>query len=120
MKAPIILRADDGLSWWRDAGALERFVELPEIEEGIYTVWDSEGQALDLSPATQDVRKSFLGLRTGSTPEGVITETGRYEPEILHAVIAAHIKDVWKYKGEIPEELCRIVHLLCRLQLVSR
>ena len=119
MKTPIILRADDGLSWWNDAKNLSSFVETPEIEAGTYTIWDADGQILDLSIA-EPAKKTFLGLKFTSGAQGEITETARYEPDVLHAVIANHIQEVWKYKGEIPEDLIAIVHLLCRLQPAFR
>ena len=120
MKSPILLRADDGLSWWSDADSLAAYVESPDIEEGIYTAWDADGQVLILAPAAPVVRKSFSGLRSVSVSPGVISETGCYEPDVLHAVIASHIKDVWSYIEEVPADLCGIVQVLCSLQPAHR
>ena len=120
MKAPIILRADDGISWWKDAASLECYVESPDIEDGIFTVRDTEGQVLNLSPLIPVKRGRLFGLRTVSVSPGVISETGQYESEILHALIAAHIRGVWHYNGHIPEGLPSILELLCRLQPASR
>jgi hypothetical protein len=105
MKSPILLQGDDGLSWWNDANRLARHVESPDIEDGVYTVWDAEGQVLTLTAATPVERRSFFGIHSVSVSPGVIKETGRYEPNILYSVIAFHVKDVCGYKGELPADL---------------
>ena len=110
MKTPILLRADDGLTWWRNSGNLESYVESPDIADGIYSAWDAEGQRLNLEAA----RKSFFGMSTVSN--GVLSDSGSYEPEYLHSVITSHIKDVYDQAGDLPKDLPSVIALLCRLQ----
>lgn len=116
MKTPLILRADDGISLWATASQLEMYVESPDIERGIYTAWDAEGQILQLSPADPVSHGSFLGIRSVSVSCGILTGTGRYDPETPRALIAAHIQGVLNYRGEIPNDLASIVVLLRSLE----
>ena len=121
MKTPIILRADDGLSWWNDADWLRSSIEPQDIKDGIYTAWDSAGQALALTREITREKWSLFGrARLITEPEYGIFETGRHEPHVLHAVIASHVTDVWNYQGDIPADLPSIVFLLCRLQSGER
>jgi len=116
MKTPIILKADDGISWWTTASQLESWIESPDIEEGIYTAWDAEGQILELSPVEPVRHGSFLGIRTVSISCGKITETGRYDCDSPRVLIAAHIQKYLNCHDEIPKDLDSIVALFCRLE----
>ena len=114
MKAPIILRADDGLSWWSDPGKLGLALESPDIEDGIYHAWDAEGQILKIAPLRPVVHRSFFGLRTVSVSPGVVSGTGLYEPDVLQAVLAEYIADMGCPTEDIPKDLDSAVERLCR------
>ncbi len=116
MKLPIILLADDGVTWWPEPRLLETSVESPDIEDGIYyTAWDSEGQILELKASLPVSRKSFLGLSSVSVSPGVLRETGNYEPEKLRSVILAHLKDRLPSSNTVGD-LASVLVQLCREQ----
>lgn len=117
MKYPIMLRSDDGITWWKDAAKLEEYVESPDIEAGIYKAWDAQGQILKLSPKTPVTRGSFLGFETVSISSGSLSETGEFDPDGLSGAIARHLQAFFlHYEKNIPPDLESTLALLCQLQ----
>ncbi|GAA5497130.1 hypothetical protein Rhal01_03320 [Rubritalea halochordaticola] len=103
---PLIMKADDGVYWYESAQDLGRDVESPDIEEGIYTVWDAEGQVLKLQ-LCEPLKKGWFSR---SISKGVITATGKYDVEAMRTAIAQGLEvDV----NSLPEEAPALVKRFC-------
>lgn len=116
---PIILQANDGISWWRDPFKLQCSIESPDIEAGLYAAWDSQGQVLDVVPVAPVVRSRFLGIETVSVTSGRLIETGAFCPDDLRTAILDHLSDVLPSSHETPTDLSAAVDLLCHTQPAS-
>ncbi|SHK35299.1 hypothetical protein SAMN02745181_3671 [Rubritalea squalenifaciens DSM 18772] len=92
--------------WYESTQDLERDVESPDIEEGIYTVWDAEGKVLKLQ-LCEPVKKGWFSR---SISKGVITATGKYDFEAMRTEIAKGLEiDV----NSLPEEAPALVEHFC-------
>ncbi len=116
MKLPIILQADDGVTWWPEPGMLEISVESPDIEDVNYAAWDAEGQVLEITAAQPVSRRSFIGISTVSVSSGALTETGKYEPDQLRSVIIAHLENRTTSTNIEGEDLASLLACFCRDQ----
>ena len=114
MKPPIILRADDGVSWWLDPEKLQLSIESPDIEDGIYSAWDAQGQILEIVPVEPVVRRRFLGIETVSVSPGRLIETGTYRPGELTKVIQDYLSDVFPSLPATTLDLSTALNLLCQ------
>ena len=115
MKLPIILRADDGVSWWPDAVTLQLSIESPDIEAGIYSAWDSLGQVLEVVPLEPVLRGRLFGIESVRVSPGRLIETGVYSPDDLRTVIFDHLSEI----SSVPDctlDLPSAVDLLCLSQ----
>lgn len=104
--SPLIMKADDGVYWYESAQDLERDVESPDIEEGIYTVWDAEGQVLNLQ-LYEPVKKGWLSV---SVSQGVVKTTGEYEVEAMRNAIA---QDLGVDANSLPKDVPALVKHFC-------
>jgi hypothetical protein len=95
MKLPIILRADDDLTWWLDPAKLQCSIESPDIEAGLYSAWDSQGQVLDVIPVEPVVRRRFLGIESVSVSPGRLIATGVFRPHELTTIIQTYLWEVF-------------------------
>lgn len=93
MHLPVILRADDGISWWSDSRSLELSLESPDIEDGMYSAWDALGQVLRVLPLEPVKRGRFFGLKTVTVTSGRLAETGEYDSGQLVVAIHEHLSD---------------------------
>ncbi|GEP46102.1 hypothetical protein [Brevifollis gellanilyticus] len=116
MTSPIILRADDGVSWWRDPARLALHLESPDIEAGLYSAWDADGQVLQVLPLHPTVRKPFLGMATLSVTAGRLVETGIYRPDELQEVIREHLTEVLPSMPDDVPDLRAAIKMLCQSQ----
>lgn len=116
MTSPIILRADDGISWWRDPARLALHLESPDIEAGLYSAWDADGQVLQVLPLHPTVRKPFLGIETLSVTAGSLVETGTYRPDELQEVIREHLTEVLPSMPDDMPDLRAAIEMLCQSQ----
>lgn len=116
MKPPIILRADDGVSWWLDPQKLQRSIESPDIEAGIYSAWDAQGQILEVVPVEAVKRSRFLGIEAVSVSPGRLIETGTFCPDELTAVINDHLSDMLPSQPATAFDLSTALEQLCKSQ----
>ena len=116
MKPPIILRADDGISWWLDSTKLQCSIESPDIEAGLYSAWDAQGQVLEVVPVEPVVRRRFLGIESMSVSSGRLIETGVFRPDELTAVIYEHLTDTLPSLPAPQLDLTAAMTLLCQSQ----
>jgi hypothetical protein len=116
MKTPIILKADDGVSWWPDPALLQCSIESPDIEEGLYSAWDAQGQVLEVVPVMPVVRRRVLGIESVSVSSGKLIETGLFRPEELTTVILTHLLDVSPSPPAKGLDLTTVLSLLCQSQ----
>lgn len=116
MKLPIILRADDGITWWPDAVALQHSIESPDIEAGIYSAWDSQGQILEVAPLWPVFRRRFFGMESVDVSPGKLIETGIYNPEDLKMAILDHLSETPSPAPDNFLDLPAAVNLLCQNQ----
>jgi hypothetical protein len=116
MKTPIILRADDGVSWWPVPHQLELSIESPDIEAGLYSAWDAQGQILEVVPVEPVRRGRFFGIETVSVSPGRLVETGTYRPDELTIVIQEHLADVLPSPPFSGLDLATALNLLCQSQ----
>lgn len=111
---PLIMKAEGGVYWYESAQDLERDVESSDIEEGIYTVWDAEGQVLNLQPY-EPVKRNWLGWV--SVSQGVLTATGKCDIEAMRNAIAYYLEvDV----NALPEDASELVKHFCSLKPAER
>jgi hypothetical protein len=116
MKTPIILKADDGVSWWRDPHKLEISIESPDIEAGLYSAWDAQGQLLAVVPVEPVTRGWFFGIETVSVSPGRLVETGTFRPDELTTVIQGHLADALPSQPFSGLDLTTALNLLCQSQ----
>jgi hypothetical protein len=116
MTPPIILHADDGISWWRDPLQLQQSIESPDIEAGIYTAWDALGQVLRVLPMAPAVRSTFPCLASASVTCGKLVETGKFRPEDLRSAIFQHLFETQPSIPPSDMDLQATVALLCEVQ----
>lgn len=116
MTLPIILRADDGLSWWTDLHKLELALESPDIEAGVYLAWDAHGQVLQVVSCAPVKRGSILGVQTVNVVSGRLVETGIFSPDDLRSVIHSWLLEQHPSTSCSEADLASTLALLCSTQ----
>lgn len=72
MKPPIIIIESWDISVHPSVDHVEKFLEIVDIREGIYTAYDSEGYLLDLSVGQVNIERHFLCFKWIASFESAI------------------------------------------------
>lgn len=89
---PIILVADDGISWYQTTADLERDLESPDVNAGVYQAFDATGLRLQLQCPPN---RSTTWFSFGVDVEPVTVGSGTvHDPQSLELALRDHLTHV--------------------------
>lgn len=113
LQPPLIVDEHGDLELFRDAAALEGYLEAIDVENNEYIVYDSEGRLVELTTMVVPTRALF-GLLKG-TAEAV--RVAGWEADPTHAAeLAAKLRETLKQLDEAVPPEAPLAELLERLR----
>ena len=112
MRPPLIVDEHGDLALFRDAAAMEGYLEAIDVHNGEYLVYDSEGRRIELTTSEVPTRAIF-GLLKGTAE---VVRVGGYEADPTHAAeLASKLRDTLEHLNEPVPARASLAELLDRL-----
>jgi hypothetical protein len=89
-RPPIFVTADEPLLVFRSAEQAQRWLEWPDVEDGLYRGYDSEGRLIEFGVKESRVKRRFLpGSRIDRDVVLTIEQDPRHADELRNALTRA-------------------------------